>query len=177
VIWSLDGEAPEIHPTAWVAPSAQVIGRVRLGPHASVWYGAVLRGDNEWLEVGEESNVQDNAVLHADWGFPLTVGARCTVGHRAILHGCTLGEAVLVGMGATVLNGATLGPECLVGAAALVTEGRSVPPRSLVLGAPARVARPLDDAEAARLHASARAYVETARRHAGGLRTACGPER
>ncbi len=169
MIWSLDGQEPEIHPTAWVAPSAQVIGRVRLGPRASVWFGAVLRGDNEWIEVGEETNVQENAVGHTDWGYPLIVGPRCTIGHRAMLHGCTVGEQSLVGMGATVLNGAVIGAESLVGACALVTEGKRFEPRSLLVGSPARPQRTLDEAAVARLRQSAEGYAANAARFARGL--------
>lgn len=170
MIWSLDGEAPEIHPTAWVAPDAQVIGRVRIGPGASVWFGAVLRGDNEWIEVGEGTNVQEMACLHTDWGFPLTLGAGCTIGHKAMLHGCTIGPNSLVGMGATVLNGARIGADSLVGAGTLVTEGKAFDPRSLLVGAPARVARTLDDAAVERLRRSAEHYAQNAGRFARGLR-------
>lgn len=170
MIWALDGEAPEIDPTAWIAPSAQVIGRVRLGPGASVWFGAVLRGDNEWVELGGGSNVQENAVLHTDWGFPLVVGPRCTVGHKAVLHGCTVEEGCLIGMSATVLNGAVIGRHSLVGAGALVTERKAFPPRSLIVGAPARAARALTDEEVERLGASAEGYAGNARRFARGLR-------
>lgn len=170
MILALDGEAPAVHETAWVAPTAQVIGRVRLGAHASVWFGAVLRGDNEWIEVGEGSNVQEMCVLHTDWGFPLRIGAQCTVGHKAVLHGCTLGDRVLVGMSATVLNGAGIGDESLVGAGALVTEGKRFEPRSLLMGAPARAVRRLDDAGVERLRRSAEAYSANARRFATGLR-------
>lgn len=170
MIHALDGQAPEIDPTAWIAPGAQVIGRVRVGPHASVWFGAVLRGDNEWIEVGEGTNVQELSVLHTDWGFPLTVGRHCTVGHKAVLHGCTLGDRVLVGMSATILNGATIADESLVGAGALVTEGKSFEPRSLLMGAPARAVRTLDEAGVERLRASAEGYAANARRFAAGLR-------
>jgi carbonic anhydrase/acetyltransferase-like protein (isoleucine patch superfamily) len=169
MIWSLDGQAPEIHPTAWVAPSAQVIGKVRIGPRASVWFGVVLRGDNEWIEVGEETNIQENAVGHTDWGFPLTIGPRCTVGHKAMLHGCTIEELTLIGMGATVLNGASVARESLVGAGALVTEGKRFEPRSLLMGSPARVVRSLDDDAVARLRRSAQGYAANAARFAVGL--------
>jgi carbonic anhydrase/acetyltransferase-like protein (isoleucine patch superfamily) len=169
MIWSLDGEAPEIHPTAWIAPDAQVIGRVRLGPRASVWFGAVLRGDIEWIEVGEGSNIQELSVLHTDRGFPLAVGPGCTIGHKAILHGCTVGPNSLVGMSATVLNGAAIGEESLVGAGALVTEGKAFEPRSLILGSPARAVRRLDEEAVRRLRLSASNYAENARRFASGL--------
>ena len=169
MIWTLDGQGPEIHPTAWIAPNAQVIGKVRLGPRDSVWFGSVLRGDNEWIEVGEESNVQELSVLHTDWGYPLTIGARCTIGHKAMVHGCTIGDQSLVGMSATILNGAVIGPECLVGAAALVTEGKRFEARSLIVGAPARATRSLDDAAVERLRISAELYAANAARFARGL--------
>ncbi len=169
MIWSLDDEKPEIHPTAWVAPDAQVIGRVRIGPGASVWFGAVLRGDNEWIEVGEASNVQELCCLHTDWGYPLTIGPGCTIGHRAMLHGCTIGEGSLVGMSATVLNGARIGPQSLIGAGALVTEGKEFDPRRLILGAPAKATRELDDTAVERLRQSANHYARNAERFARGL--------
>jgi carbonic anhydrase/acetyltransferase-like protein (isoleucine patch superfamily) len=169
MIWTLDGEGPEIHPTAWVAPDAQVIGRVRIGPRASIWFGAVLRGDNEWIEVGEGTNIQELSVLHTDWGYPLTIGAGCTIGHKAMVHGCTIGDHSLIGMSATLLNGAVIGRECLVGAGALVTEGKVFENRSLVMGAPAKAVRSLDDAAAERLHRSAKHYAENAARFARGL--------
>lgn len=172
MIWELEGQGPEIHPTAWIAPDAQVIGRVRIGPHASVWFGAVLRGDNEWIEVGEGSNVQELSCLHTDWGYPLTIGARCTIGHKAMLHGCTIGDQSLVGMSATVLNGARIGTESLVGAASLVTEGKEFAPRHLIVGVPARAVRPLDDEAVERLRLSAEHYARNAERFAGGL-SAC----
>lgn len=170
MIWSLDGVAPEIHPDAWVAPGAQIIGRVILRAGASVWFGAALRGDNEVIEVGEGSNVQENSVLHTDMGFPLTIGADCTIGHKAMLHGCTIAEGSLIGMGATVLNGARIGSGTLVGACALVTEGKEIPGQSLVMGAPARVVRPLDAAGVARLRASAAGYRANAARFRAGMR-------
>jgi carbonic anhydrase/acetyltransferase-like protein (isoleucine patch superfamily) len=170
MIYSLDGEAPDIAPDAWVAPGAQVIGRVRLRPGASVWFGAVLRGDTEWITVGEDTNIQENSVLHTDLGFPLTIGAGCTIGHKAMLHGCTIMDGALIGMGATVLNGAVIGASCLIGACALVTEGKVIPDRSLVMGAPARVVRELDPAGVARLQASARHYRDNAARFRRGLR-------
>ena len=169
MIWTLEGEGPEIHPTAWVAPDAQVIGRVRIGPRASVWFGAVLRGDNEWIEVGEESNVQELCCLHTDWGFPLSIGPGCTIGHKAMLHGCTIGEGSLVGMSATILNGARIGPHSLVGAGSLVTEGKDFAPRSLILGTPAKAARQLDDAAVEKLRQSATHYARNAERFACGL--------
>jgi carbonic anhydrase/acetyltransferase-like protein (isoleucine patch superfamily) len=169
MIYALDGQIPEVHPDAWIAPGAHVMGRVRVGAGASVWFGAVLRGDNEWIEVGEETNVQENAVLHTDWGFRLTIGARCTIGHKATLHGCRIAEGSLIGMGATVLNGAMIGAGCLIGACALVTEGKEIAEASLVMGAPGRVVRSLDDAARARLLASAEGYAANARRFRAGL--------
>ena len=169
MIWTLEGQGPEIHPTAWIAPDAQVIGKVRIGPGASVWFGAVLRGDNEWIEVGEGSNVQEHSVLHTDWGYPLTIGARCTIGHKAMVHGCTIGDQTLVGMSATILNGAVIGRECLIGAAALVTEGKRFEDRSLIVGAPANPVRSLDDAAVERLRLSAEHYAANAVRFARGL--------
>jgi len=170
MIYTLDGIAPEIHPTAWVAPGAQVIGRVRLGPGASVWFGAVLRGDNEWITVGEGSNIQENSVLHTDIGYPLEIAAQCTIGHKAMLHGCIIGPGSLIGMCATLLNGACVGASCLIGACALLTEGKIIPDHSLVMGAPGRVVRNLDAAAAARLLASAVGYRANADRFREGLK-------
>lgn len=169
MIYALDGTAPEIDPDAWIAPGAQVIGRVRIGAGASVWFGAMLRGDNEWISVGAGSNVQENAVLHTDMGYPLTIGADCTIGHLAMLHGCTIGDGSLIGMAATVLNGAVIGAGCLIGAQALVTEGKAIADGSLVIGAPGRVVRQLDAAGIAQLRASAALYQANARRFRAGL--------
>lgn len=168
-IYALDGVSPDIDPTAWIAPDAAVIGKVRLGPRSSVWFGAVLRGDNEWIEVGAGANIQEHCMLHTDPGFPLTVGENCTVGHRAILHGCRVGRGSLIGMGAILLNGAVIGAESLVGAGALVTEGKTFPPRSLLVGSPARAVRTLDEAAAAGLAASALHYSRNAQRFREGL--------
>ena len=170
-IYALDGVAPNLPAPGrfWVAPDAQVIGRIELADEASVWFGAVLRGDNERIFVGPRSNVQDGCVLHTDMGFPLDIGADCTIGHKAILHGCTIGDASLVGMGATILNGARIGANSLVGAGALVTEGKSFPDNSLIVGSPARVLRHLDEAAAAKLRATAGRYVANWRRFAAGL--------
>ena len=139
-LYALDGTRPETAKAGdwWLAPDAHVIGRVRLAAGVGVWFGAVLRGDNEWISIGEGSNIQEGCVLHTDMGYPLTVGANCTIGHRAILHGCTIGENSLVGMGATVLNGARIGANSLVGANALVTEGKEFPDNSLIIGSPAK---------------------------------------
>lgn len=170
MIYALDGEQPEIDPTAWIAPGAHVIGRVRIGAHASVWFGATLRGDNEPIVLGEGSNVQENAVLHTDHGFPLIIGANCTIGHKAMLHGCTIGAGSLVGMAATILNGAEIGPGSLVGAASLVTERKVFGARSLIMGAPAKLIRELDDARSRGLLDSAQTYVLAAERFRLGLR-------
>ena len=170
-IYALGDQVPTFDAgTVWIAPDAQVIGAVTLARDVCVWFGAVLRGDNEHITVGEGSNVQDGAVLHTDLGFPLTIGRSCTIGHRAIVHGCTLGDTVLVGMGATIMNGATIGDESLVGAGALVTEGKTFAPRSLIVGVPARAIRILDDHAVEALHASARGYLANARRYAATLR-------
>lgn len=169
---TLDDLTPDVHPTAFVAPSADVIGRVSVAAGASVWFGAVLRGDSEALRVGERSNVQDGAVLHSDPGAPLTLGEDCTIGHRAILHGCTIGDRVLIGMGATILNHAVIAEDCVVGAGALVTEGKSFPRGSLIVGAPARAVRTLTDEQLAGLRLSAAVYVAKAARYAAELRPA-----
>jgi carbonic anhydrase/acetyltransferase-like protein (isoleucine patch superfamily) len=170
-ILTLDGVTPETPADGdfWVAPGARLIGRVRLLAGASVWFNAVLRGDNEWIEVGRGSNVQDGCVLHTDPGLPLTIGADVTVGHNAILHGCTVGDGCLIGMGAVVLNGARIGRGCLIGANALVTEGKEIPDGSLVVGQPAKVARALDEAAVAGLLGSAERYRWNARRYRAGL--------
>ena len=171
-IYSLDGNAPLLPDPDqfWIAPDAHVIGRVRLGRHVGIWFGAVLRGDNEPIDIGEATNIQEGAVLHTDEGAPLTVGAGCTVGHRAILHGCTIGENSLIGMGATILNHARIGANCLIGANALVTEGKEFPDNSLIVGAPAKVIRALDEAAVERLRWSSRNYVENWKRFAKGMR-------
>ena len=171
-IYELDGQTPDLPEPGrfWVAPDAHVIGRVRLGADVGIWFGAVLRGDGEQLGVGERTNIQEGAMLHADPGFPLRIGADVTVGHHAIMHGCVVGAGALIGMGATVLNGARIGAGCLVGANALVTEGKDFPDNSLIVGAPAKAVRTLDGAAADRLRASALHYVANWRRFAAGLR-------
>jgi carbonic anhydrase/acetyltransferase-like protein (isoleucine patch superfamily) len=172
-IFSIDDVAP-VFPedgSHWVAPSADLIGRVRLGRGATVWFGAVLRGDNEWIEIGDGSNVQDLSVLHTDIGAPLTIGENCTIGHKVTLHGCTIGRNSLIGMGAVILNHARIGAESIVGAGALVTEGKTFPDRSLIVGAPARVIRTLDDAAVERIARSAESYSRNGRRYAAGLKT------
>lgn len=157
---------PKLGPGAWVAPSADLIGDVRLGARASVWFGAVLRGDNTPLILGEETNFQDGSVGHSDAEFPLTIGARVTVGHQAILHGCTVADDCLVGMGARILNGAVIEPECIVGAGALITEGKRFESGSLIVGAPARVVRQVTDEERKLLRESAAHYAQKAERYA-----------
>ena len=169
MIFSLDGIAPQIDATAWVAHDANIIGRVVLEAQASVWFGVTIRGDNEEIRVGHGSNVQENCVLHTDMGFPLTIGADCTIGHKAMLHGCTIEDGSLIGMGATLLNGAKIGAGSLVGACALVTEGKEIAPGSLVMGAPAKVVRELDEAAKARLLKSAAGYQANAARFARGM--------
>ena len=173
--YALEAEAPHIDATAYVAPDAHVIGRVTLGERSSVWFGAVLRGDNDPIVVGAESNIQDGAMVHADPGVPTTIGRGVTIGHHAIVHGATVGDYSLIGMGATLLNRAVIGADCIVGAHALVTEGKIFPDGSLIVGAPARVVRPLTDTEIAGLRLSAATYVANARRYTAGLTPA--PER
>lgn len=158
------GEAPVIHPSAFVADGAYIIGKVEVGPEASIWFGAVVRGDEDRIRIGARTNIQDGAVLHADPGFPCTIGEGCVVGHRAIVHGCTVGDHCLIGMGAVVMNGVRLGEGCVVAAGAVVPEGKEFPARSLVVGVPARAVRVLSEEEVRRLvHEGARAYEELAR--------------
>jgi len=171
-IYSLDGDQPDLPADGrwWIAETATVIGRVRLKPDASVWWGAVLRGDNEWIEIGEGSQVQDNATLHTDPGFPITIGKGCVVGHNVVLHGCTVGDNSLVGMGAILLNGAKIGSNCLVGAGALVPEGKAFPDNSLIVGAPARILRPVDDKVAGMIRHGAEVYVKRWRQYSKGVK-------
>lgn len=169
MIYALDGIAPQIDPSAWVADTAVLIGKVVVEAEASIWFGAAIRGDNEEIRVGAGSNVQENAVLHTDMGYPLTIGANCTIGHKAMLHGCTIGDGTLIGMGATVLNGARIGSGCLIGACALITEGKEIPDGSLVMGAPGKVVRELDQTARTKLLASAASYQANARRFRAGL--------
>src|SRR5512135_354367 len=171
-IYELDGQAPEFPGDRqyWVAETATLIGRVRLKTEASVWYGAVLRGDNEWIELGERSQVQDNCTLHTDPGFPLTIGRECVIGHNVILHGCTVGDNSLIGMGAIVLNGAKIGVNSLVGAGSVVTEGKSFPDNSLIVGAPARAIRTLDEKAVSMIRAGADIYVQRWKRYTKGLK-------
>ncbi len=170
-LYSLDGAAPETPGEGrfWVAPDAHVIGKVTLGEDVGIWFGAVLRGDNEPLVIGARTNIQEGAMLHADMGFPLTIGADCTVGHHAIIHGCTVGEGSLIGMGATVMNGAVIGAHCIVGANALVSEGKVFPDYSLIIGAPAKAVRTLDAETASKILGSSAGYVRNWKRFAAGL--------
>ncbi len=165
-LYAIDAIAPELPPDnqCWVAPNAVLIGRVRLLKNASIWFGAVLRGDTDWLIVGENSNVQDNSVIHADPGQPTTIGANVTVGHNVILHSAIVGDNSLIGMGATLLNRCRIGRECIVGANALVTEGKEFPDGSLIVGSPARVARPLTETERMMVKMSAQHYVQNHQR-------------
>jgi carbonic anhydrase/acetyltransferase-like protein (isoleucine patch superfamily) len=171
-IYELDGQRPDLPADEryWIAESATVIGTVRLKRDASVWYGASLRGDNEWVEVGERSNIQENCILHTDIGFPLTIGARCTIGHAVILHGCTIADDSLIGMGAIVLNGVKIGRNCLVGAGAVVTENKVFPDNSLIVGAPARAVRQVDQKILQLIAESADFYVNNWQRYRKGLK-------
>ncbi|ABV93272.1 gamma-class carbonic anhydrase family protein [Dinoroseobacter shibae DFL 12 = DSM 16493] len=171
MIYALDGIAPQFPASGnyWVAPDANLIGKVVLEEASSVWFGATLRGDNEEIRLGTGSNIQEACVLHTDMGFPLTIGTNCTIGHKAILHGCTIGDGSLVGMGATILNGARIGKGCLIGAGALVTESKEIPDFSLVMGAPGKVVRTLDETAQAGLLESATGYQANMRRFRAGL--------
>ncbi len=169
-LYQLDGLVPRVATSAWVADSARVIGQVELGEEASVWFGAILRGDTEPLVVGDRSNVQDGAIVHADHGFPVTLGRDVTVGHQAVLHGCTVGDGSLIGIQAVVLNGAKIGRHCLVGAGALVTEGKDFPDGSMIFGSPAKVVRSLTPEQIDGLERSAAHYVANARRFRDGLK-------
>jgi len=171
-IYELDGQAPELPAPGrfYVADTAAVIGRVRLKTDVSIWFGATLRGDNEWIEIGERSQVQDNCVLHTDPGFPLTIGANCVIGHLVMLHGCTIGNNTLIGMGAVLLNGAKIGNRSLVGAGAVVTEGKTFPDNSLIVGAPARVIRSLDEVALERIREGADVYVRRITQYGKGLK-------
>ncbi|WP_136440165.1 gamma carbonic anhydrase family protein [Pacificoceanicola onchidii] len=169
--YTLDGLSPRLPDTGdyWIAPDANVIGNVALDDGVSIWFGSTVRGDNELICVGAGSNVQENCVLHTDPGFPLRIGVNCTIGHKAILHGCTIGDGALIGMGATILNGAVIGEGALIGAGALIPENKVIPPRALVMGAPGRIVRQLEEAESKGLEASAVHYQQQMRRFRGGL--------
>ena len=169
MIYSFEGVAPVLDDDTWVAPDANLIGRIVLEAGASVWFGATLRGDNEEIRVGAGSNIQENCVLHTDMGFPLEIGENCTIGHKAMLHGCVIGAGSLIGMGATVLNGARIGRGCLIGAGALITEGKEIPDHSLVMGAPGKVVRSLDAAARQGILASASGYRDKMRQFRAGL--------
>lgn len=168
-IFELDGTLPRLADSAWVADSAQLMGNVELADDSSVWFGVVIRGDTEVIRIGRGSNIQDLSVLHADIGMPLTVGEDVTVGHRAVLHGCTIGDGSLIGIGAVVLNGAKIGKGCLVGAGSLVTEGKEFPDGAMIMGCPARMVRQLTPERIEGLRRSAQGYVENARRFRAGL--------
>ena len=172
MLYELDGHAPQVPANGdfWVAPGAHVLGKVVLAEGVSVWFGCTLRGDNEPLIIGAGTNIQENCVLHTDMGYPLTIGADCTIGHKAMLHGCTIGDGSLKGMGATILNGAVIGRGCLIGAGALVTEGKVIPDFSLVMGSPGRIVRELDEAARAKLRTSATNYRANMNRFKAGLR-------
>ncbi len=170
MIYSIDDKVPQTAPTSWVAPSATVVGDVILEDGVSVWWGAVLRADEERIRIGAGSNVQDNAVLHVDPGFPLTLGVDVTIGHLVMLHGCTIGDGTLIGIGATILNGAQIGRNCLIGAHTLIAEGKVIPDRSLVLGMPGKIVRQLTDEDIERLNKSAAIYRQRGQQYAQGLR-------
>ena len=170
-IYPLGELSPKIDPDSWIAPNATVIGEVEIAKGASIWWSCTLRGDTDLLSVGENSNIQDNSVLHTDPGIPLVVGKNVTVGHRVILHGCTVGDNSLIGMGSTLLNGAVIGKNCLIGANTLIPEGKVIPDRSLVVGLPGRIVRELTDEEVANLQLSAGRYVAQWRRYVRELGT------
>jgi carbonic anhydrase/acetyltransferase-like protein (isoleucine patch superfamily) len=174
MIYELDGIAPIIDDTAWVADDVNLIGKVTLAAKSSVWFGSTLRGDNEMLTLGEGSNIQENSVLHTDMGYPLTIGKNCTIGHKVMLHGCTIGDNTLIGMGAMVMNGAVVGKNCLIGAGALITEGKIIPDGSLVMGAPGKIIRTLTDEAIEGLTRSALSYQKNAERYRKGLKPISG---
>ena len=169
MIYRLGEACVELHPQSWVAPNAVLVGKVRLQAGASIWFNAVLRGDNELIDIGEHSNVQDGAVMHTDMGFPLTLGKGVTVGHNAMLHGCSVGDYSLIGINAVILNGACIGRNCIIGANALIAEGKVIPDGSLVMGSPGKVVRELSDQQKKLLEASAAHYVHNAQRYAREL--------
>lgn len=169
-LYALDGISPELADDAWVAESATVLGRVKMEPGASVWFGAVVRGDNDLIVIGARSNIQDNSVLHTDPGLPLTIGEGVTVGHQVMIHGCTIGDNTLIGIGSTILNGAKIGKNCIIGAHALITEHKVIPDNSVVMGSPGKVVKTLPEGGAAMLKMSADLYVKNAQRYKAGLK-------
>lgn len=171
-IYALDGVSPKLADDAWVAPTADVMGNVELESQSSIWFGAVLRGDNDFIKIGAGSNIQDNSVLHTDPGQPLVIGQGVTVGHKVMLHGCTIGDNCLIGIGSTILNGAVIGNNCIIGAHALITEGKIIPDNSMVIGAPGKVVKTLSDAQIGMLKMNAQVYIHNAARFAKGLEKA-----
>jgi len=169
-IYELNGLAPKLADDVYIAPNAQVMGNVEMLPESSVWFGAVLRGDNDLIKIGARSNIQDNSVLHTDPGMPLTLGEGVIVGHQVMLHGCTIGDNTLIGIGATILNGAKIGNNCLIGAHALITEGKVIPDGSMVVGAPGKIIRELNEQQIAMLRLNADVYVANAKRFKAGLK-------
>lgn len=169
-LYALGNDQPQIHDDTWVAPGANLIGKVVMEAGSSVWFGVTIRADHEEIRIGAGSNVQENVVMHIDAGYPLTIGKNCTIGHKAMLHGCTIGENTLVGMGATILNGARIGKNCLIGAGALITENKEIPDNSLVMGSPGKVVREVDATLAEKLHQSALHYQENMRRFRSELK-------
>ena len=169
-LYALGADKPQLHEDTWVAADANLIGKVVMFAGSSVWFGSTIRADHEVILIGEGTNVQENTVMHIDKGFPLTIGTNCTIGHKVMLHGCTIGDNTLIGMGATVLNGAKIGKNCLIGAGALITEGKEIPDGSLVMGVPGKVVRQLDDEAIAKLEASALHYQENMRRFRDSLK-------
>lgn len=163
-VYALGDKIPTVSDNAWVAPDANVIGLCDIQDGASIWFGATLRGDNELISIGKNTNIQENSVLHTDMGYPMVIGEGCTIGHKVMLHGCTIGENTLIGMGAVILNGAKIGKNCLIGAGALITENKEIPDGSLVMGSPGKVVRTLDDETIERLRFSATHYSENAQR-------------
>ncbi|MEY2632472.1 MAG: hypothetical protein RIR00_1126 [Pseudomonadota bacterium] len=164
-IYSLPQRQPQIDPSAWIAPNATLIGDIRLAPNSSIWWNAVIRGDNDPISIGENTNIQDGSVLHTDEGVPMQIGSNVTVGHLVMLHGCTIGDGSLIGIGSTILNRAVIGKHCIVGANTLIPEGKTFPDRVLIVGSPGKVVRELNDAEVQRLQASALHYVDNAKRY------------
>ena len=169
-IYQLGADAPQIDPTAWVADTASLIGKVTLGANATVWYGVTLRGDNERISIGDDSNVQENTVMHTDMGYPLDIGKGVSIGHMAMLHGCTIGDGSLIGIQAVIMNGAKIGKGCLVGAGALVTEGKEFPDHTLILGSPAKAVRTLAETDIARLRDIADGYVKRGKMYQAELK-------